>query len=194
MKPQTTTRTCGVATALYLASRARGKGDTYRRAGSPALARAEARLHRYAARQGLPWPRVFGTSPWALARLLEQATGSPYRIARWSPRSAAALRRSLAAGLDAAAYVGGIAPPHGDSRTPLLAVRTAFSSLIPRHVVGLVAPSVNADADVIVAEPGSGRDYQLKWEEFLRRASGSSVDPTWGNWRGIIALVLPVDF
>lgn len=196
MKPQTTPRTCAIATALYLAARGRGKEPLYRQASDQALRRAEKRLHHYASRQGLPWPRALGTSPWALARLLEQVNGHPYRVARWNRHTQDALRRTLAAGMDCAAYVGGVGHV-SSAKTPLLhylhSLTGALSALIPRHVVGLLAPADNHTGEVIVAEPAQGRHYPLNWEEFLRQAQGRQRRATWGNWQRVIAVVLPVD-
>lgn len=89
----------------------------------------------------LPWPRFWGTPPWALARHLARASGTSYRVrwGRWGRRTTLDVEAALAAGTPVPLYVG--------SRT------------LPRHVVlalGVVR-SPTAEAGWAVYDPASGR-------------------------------------
>lgn len=75
---QTSAVTCGIAALAAVAGRCRF--PQYLEATAPEVAAIQAHLHQIASRTGLPWPRLFGTSPWALAALVGSLTGHRYRI------------------------------------------------------------------------------------------------------------------
>ncbi|MFT3944534.1 MAG: hypothetical protein QM705_12050 [Ancrocorticia sp.] len=77
--------TCGIAALAAVA--ARYQFPNYVLAPTPEVAAIQARLHRIAARTGLPWPRCLGTSPWALAALVGKLTGERYETRVWASSS-----------------------------------------------------------------------------------------------------------
>lgn len=99
-----------------------------------------------AGRASVPWPRLLGTPPWAVARRLSALSGRP-----WHPRTAtpwrsgpllAAVRTALEAGHPVPVYVG--------------------SRLLPRHVV----LAVWAGGGLTVWDPAVGRVRplgELRW-------------------------------
>lgn len=88
----------------------------------------------------LPWPRFWGTPPWALARHLTRLSGTPYRVrwCRWGRRTTRDVEAALAGGAPVPLYVG--------SRT------------LPRHVVLALAtvPSPDGEPRWAVYDPASG--------------------------------------
>ena len=80
---QPDSRTCGAACLVVAA------GPPYDVAGfAPTVLAAHRRLtrSRLHGRWQVPWPRVIGTPPWAVARELTALTGVPHRVrlVRWS--------------------------------------------------------------------------------------------------------------
>lgn len=110
-----------------------------------------------AGRAQVPWPRVVGTPPWAVARQLTVRTGVPHAVRPVWPwrrrRRWRELGDALRAGRPVPVYVG--------SRT------------LPRHLLLAVAPQPGqtpvprGDDQVTVYDPASGRQRRLPAEEFL---------------------------
>lgn len=139
--------TCGAATVV--AARALRDPAYAASLRSPGRWRAEVlAVHRevrglvdpVAGRAAVPWPRLLGTPPWAVARRLTAATGRRWRTAR--PRTAD-LRAALDAGAPVPLFVG--------------------SRLLPRHVV--LAVGLDGRGPV-VWDPAVGRTRprgELRW-------------------------------
>lgn len=162
--------------AWLIASRHRPHLGWYSSADPVAAGLAQTRLHRRAARTGMPWPRALGTSPWALARLLSAATGTPYRIHRWNRDTFTLVRRAADAGREVALYTGGST------------VRGAKWDRLPRHVVALLpAPS----SQVEVAEPSRGRTYLMSWQQLWEASVAGQAHPAFGNWGRVVLAVVP---
>ena len=97
----------------------------------------------------LPWPRRYGTPPWAVARQLSGSTGTSWRaqaITPWARSGALKEVRSAAARRPVPVYVG--------------------NRWLPRHVVLVL------DADLRVYEPASGRVVTVTGSDF----TGASLD------------------
>ncbi len=104
----------------------------------------------------LPWPRKYGTPPWAVARQLSGSTGTPWQakaISPWGRSGALKEIRSAAATRAVPVYVG--------------------SRWLPRHVVLVL------DADLRVYEPSSGRVVTITADDFVERlaVAGRLVEP-----------------
>lgn len=107
-------------------------------------------LRRVARRSGRqvrlvwPWPRFWGTSPWAAAAAMTAMSGRRHHVHRVDPRRAGGARiavgRSLTAGLPAPVYVG--------------------NTTTPRHVVLVVG--ANGET-LTIFDPGDGRLHTLPW-------------------------------
>jgi len=91
-----------------------------------------------AGRAQLPWPRVFGTPPWAFARARSAMTGRRHHVRR---RQLGAVLATLEEGLPVGLYVG--------------------SRSLPRHVVLALAAT---DEAVRVYDPASGAVVSLPLE------------------------------
>lgn len=165
--------TCGIAALSVLAARSKlGRG--YLTADRASVERAQKRLHAIAARVGVPWPQALGTSPWALARLAEAATGLRYRLVLPGGAMRTRIGEALARGHDVPLYTGG-------SRVPL-------SGLIPRHVVLVLAEST-ADGRWEVFEPSSGKVMPVDPEDLL--SGGGDAAAARGHWRRVLLALVP---
>lgn len=109
----------------------------------------------------LPWPRAFGTPPWAVARQLSGSTGTPWRarmVPPWSRASALKAIREAAATRPVPIYVG--------------------SRWLPRHVVLVL------DAGLRVYEPASGHLLQVTADDFT---AGSLRPARWSRpWFSVL--------
>ncbi|QCX28281.1 hypothetical protein [Nocardioides jishulii] len=108
-----------------------------------------------------PWPRFWGTPPWALARHLTATSGVRHRVqvVRRSPaRGVEPVRAALAAGLPAALYLG--------------------SATMPRHVVLALPPQVGDSTPDrwAVYDPAPGRVRHLGVD---RWTSGTVDECAW---------------
>ena len=165
-----------MAVAWLIASRHRPHLGWYPGADPAVASRVQTRMHRRAARLGMPWPRALGTSPWALARLLSAATGTPYRIHRWNRETFGLVRRAVQAGREVALYTGGGT------------VKGAKWDHLPRHVVAVLpAPSSQME----VAEPSSGKTYPMSWQQLWEASVAGRAHPAFGNWGRVILAVVP---
>lgn len=98
-------------------------------------------------RAQLPWPRLLGTPPWALARHLAETTDRPQRVrllrGPTGRRTRTRVARALEQGVPVAVYVGSV--------------------LVPRHVVLAVPGTARGPLretmppDVALYDPASGR-------------------------------------
>lgn len=100
-----------------------------------------------AGRLQLPWPRMIGTPPWAVARQLEATTGVDHRVRPALGEPAAAYDR-----VEAALDRGHVVPVY------------VGSTWLPRHVV----LAVEAVPDALrVYEPASGAVVRVSRERFV---------------------------
>lgn len=151
-------RSCG-ATALVMA-RFLADPEYAARVAAPEAFRTEVlALHRRvtssvdaAGRIQLPWPRLLGTPPWAVARHLSATTGTAYRVrhALWH-RDAVFDRvvAAVAAGHPVALYVG--------------------NAWLPRHVV---LAQGTLDRALRVYEPAGGRLVDVTRDAFAAGSLG----------------------
>lgn len=97
----------------------------------------------------VPWPRVLGTPPWAVAHQLAWTTGVPYRSRTIRPERRVPLLgdalSAVARGLPVALYVG--------------------NDRLPRHVVLLVEAC--DDTRPTAYEPGSGELVRFTPQQFV---------------------------
>lgn len=116
-------------------------------------------------RAQVPWPRWWGTPPWALARHLGATSGVRHRVA-WVRTGAGRTERrvsaALASGSPVALYVG--------------------SALLPRHVL-LALPeesqSPGPGAHWTVYDPASGRTRPVDLDEWRRGRLGVGWSRPW---------------
>jgi hypothetical protein len=99
----------------------------------------------------LPWPRMFGTPPWAVANALEAQTGEPVHphVARLSPEASYGVLAERTAARPTGVYVG--------------------NGWLPRHVVLAVGVSARG---IRVFDPAGGRLLTVS----ERRWAGHRVD------------------
>lgn len=113
----------------------------------------------------LPWPRFWGTAPWAASAAMTAITGRRHGVHRIDPRdpspAQATIRAALRQGSPALVYVG--------------------NARLPRHVVLAVAAT---DAAVTVFDPADGRLHDLAWSGF---GDGLRI----AGWGRVWALVVP---
>ncbi|MGO3797121.1 MAG: hypothetical protein ACTJGR_08385 [Pauljensenia sp.] len=191
--------TCGIAALAAVAARA-GVHPAYLDAPRARQAHTQRTLHARAARIGVPWPRVWGTSPWALSRLAERATGNRYRTVLWGPSALVALDAARARGEDSFLYVGGgsaasggMGEGHGLVRRTLEGAARALDrwgiDVFPRHVVALLCDDGHAQS-CTVFEPSSGR---------VREVPRAVLDGPWplpgpefGHWARPLLAVVPM--
>lgn len=107
-----------------------------------------------AGRLQLPWPRLLGTPPWAVARAL--SAWGPRHVVRRAPGALPALTAALAAGRPVPLYVG--------------------SRWLPRHVV--LALRVGEHA-VWAYDPASGQVLPLLLDDLRRRRVAVAG---WSRW------------
>lgn len=129
------------------------RDPSYADRAAPRFAEACLAMHRRVTgpvdvlgRLQVPWPRSFGTPPWAVARQLSWTFDTPYVVHTVRPstqgrREAATLLEASTAALPAALYVG--------------------SDRLPRHVTLVVGP------DLATYEPASGRVLDVDVDDFV---------------------------
>lgn len=143
-------RSCGAA--VLVAARML-RDPAYARLAGPRFAEACLAMHRrvtgpvdvLGAWQP-PWPRAFGTPPWAVARQLSWTFATPYAVRR--VRRSAAGRRAAVALLEAATAEG------------LPAALYVGSAWLPRHVTLVVG------SGLATYEPSSGRVVPVDATDF----------------------------
>lgn len=191
--------TCGIAALAAVTARA-GVHPAYLDAPRVRQAQTQRSLHALAARTGAPWPRAWGTSPWALARLAGRATGHRYGILPWGPSALVALDAARARGEDSFLYVGGgsatsggTGEGHGPVRRTLEGAARALDrwgiDIFPRHVVALLGDDGPAGS-CTVFEPSSGH---------VREVPCAVLEGPWplpgrefGHWARPLLAVTPV--
>lgn len=173
---QTNQQTCGVAALAAFSARlheaSNGPFARYCTLPPEALAQTQADLHRLLARTGVPWPRFWGTAPWALARLAERASGVRHVIRLWNEQTASDVDRMNAEGHDVFVYVG--------------------RGVIPRHVVLYLGDSEAETADPTrsrIFEPTSGRIFVTT--RGTQPGGGQLSLAPWGGWPRPLLAVLP---
>ncbi len=123
-----------------------------------------------------PWPASLGTPPWGAARVAR------YPGVRWTHRMVDDTRPDEVAALwdlVVSAVRRGVPVPlyaGGDSSG-------GWRTAVPRHVV--LAVDVDADGDLVVFEPSSGRLMALE-------RHGAGARPALGGWSHLTWAVLPV--
>lgn len=146
-------RSCGAAVLVLAEAWHR---DSYARSlligGERGFAREVLSMHRrvtgpvdVAGRAQLPWSRLVGTPPWAVARQLTGRTGVPHRIRPLLPARRArdwrAVRAAVAAGWPVPLYVG--------------------SGTMPRHVLLALEAGPGETDPLVVYDPAVGRRRRL---------------------------------
>ncbi len=165
-------RSCGAACLVLAAMRTDASYDARLRA-DPGLWPAEVlRTHRGATglrdagRLGVPWPRLLGTPPWAVARRLGRRPGGRWRtrLLRLGPRvdSFDSLLPLAHHGVPLPLYVG--------------------SRLLPRHVVLVVGASKE---DLLVWDPARGATLRVT------RVAFETGRLPFGRWRTPWCVVAP---
>ncbi|QAY62048.1 hypothetical protein ET495_00665 [Xylanimonas allomyrinae] len=180
--------TCGAAVLTMLAM-----------AGSPRLALHVARdpgqrfaaiqrqVHRASSRSGvLPWPRRFGTAPWAAAAVARFGdVRFTHRVVGGGDRGAAVLRAAVAAasaGVPVPLYSGGD-------------LGGAWQDAVPRHVV-LLADVWPGEGVVRVYEPSSATMHTVPTAvlldpEWATEHDRSVLTAALGAWPHVVWAVLP---
>jgi len=174
--------TCGAAVLLML-----------RASGDPALARMldehperigamQRDLHASVCRRAIgpfPWPRRFGSPPWALAR------EARFPNVRYSARAVDdrtangkallnAVWHANAAGIPVPLYTGGN-------------VGEGYDRAVPRHVV-LAVPPAEPSAGLLIYEPGSGHLYEVAIDDLVNRTSAHRA---LGGWTHVVWAIMP---
>lgn len=98
----------------------------------------------------LPWWRVLGTPPWAIARQLTARSGTRHRVRPVWPwarrRLLGRVRGAVLAGRPVPLYVG--------------------SPRLPRHVVLVVGAEADEGGSLVAYEPGAGRPRRVRAQDF----------------------------
>ncbi|MDO5034549.1 MAG: hypothetical protein Q4E01_04090 [Actinomycetaceae bacterium] len=178
MHKQASATSCGIAAALQVAAKHHPAVAKYAELTPHEAAAEQARVHRLASRITLPWPRMFGTSPWALAKLLGTATGLKYRSHVWSTSAQEKTLRALEAGHDVAFYTGG---------GTLKQASLQSLDLIPRHVI----TASMRGGKLQIFEPSVGRIWTMSWSDFLKRSNTLEKEPAFGYWKRVLLAVVP---
>ncbi|ANH36688.1 hypothetical protein I601_0235 [Nocardioides dokdonensis FR1436] len=168
-------RSCGAA-CLVLATMRTDPSYDARLRGDPGLWPAEVqRTHREvtrlrdAGRFALPWPRLLGTPPWAVARRLGHRPGG-----RWRTRPLRVGRRPFA--FDALLVLA-----RHDVPLPVY----VGSVLLPRHVVLVVGITGASEDELLVWDPARGGTLTVT------RAAFDAGRLPFGRWRTPWFVVLP---
>lgn len=166
----------------------------------------QARLHKVASCTGLPWPRVWGTAPWALAALAGSLTGHRYRIypmwrhqevhslgAQTNLSGGGANRAIISQHLGSVGLVqGAIARAVATGADCFLYVggnAKAWQRWIPRHVVAVLGVESTSQT-LRVFEPSSGEVFELPFASLLDQP-GRGPRPEFGRWWFPLLAVVP---
>lgn len=175
---QTDARTCGIAALAAFRARCDatngGAFTDYLNQEHTVIARVQSDLHRVASRTGLPWPRLLGTSPWAVARLANRATGLQYHVRFWNESTANDVAAANADGHDVFVFVG--------------------ERLLPRHVLLFLGEEngQNKESDVVrIFEPASGHEFATARGAVPAKWEGHFPEEQFGWWSRPILAVLP---